>query len=57
MDRRLKIRRLLHELDKSIGLDILFYTPEEVEQFKDHPSSFLHHILATGVTVYDRKTI
>jgi uncharacterized protein len=57
LDRRLKIRRLLHELDKSIGLDILFYTPEEVEQFKDHPSSFLHHILATGVTVYDRKTV
>jgi uncharacterized protein len=55
LDRRLKVRRLLHDLDKSIGLDILFYTPEEVEQFKDHPSSFLHHILATGVTVYDRK--
>jgi predicted nucleotidyltransferase len=55
LDRRLKVRRLLHDLDKNIGLDILFYTPEEVEQFKDHPSSFLHHILATGVTVYDRK--
>lgn len=55
LDRRLKVRRLLHDLDKSIGLDIVFYTPEEVEQFKDHPSSFLHHILATGVTVYDRK--
>ena len=57
MDRRLKVRRLLHELDKNIGLDILFYTPEEVERLKDHPSSFLHHILATGVTVYDRNTI
>jgi predicted nucleotidyltransferase len=55
LDRRLKVRRLLHDLDKNIGLDILFYTPEEVEQFKDHPSSFLHHILATGVTVYDRR--
>ncbi|AEB10440.1 nucleotidyltransferase domain-containing protein [Desulfobacca acetoxidans] len=55
LDRRLKVRRLLHDLDKNIGLDILFYTPEEVERFKDHPSSFLHHILATGVTVYDRK--
>jgi uncharacterized protein len=57
LDRRLKVRRLLHELDKSIGLDILFYTPEEVERFKDHPSSFLHHVLTTGVTVYDRKTL
>ena len=55
LDRRLRVRRLLHELDKSIGLDILFYTPEEVEKFQDHPSSFLHHVLTTGVTVYDRK--
>ena len=57
LDRRLKVRRLLHELDQSIGLDILFYTPEEVERFKDHPSSFLHHVLTTGITVYDRKTL
>ena len=57
LDRRLKVRRLLHDLDKSVGLDILFYTPEEVERFKDHPSSFLHHVLTTGITVYDRKTL
>jgi uncharacterized protein len=57
LDRRLKVRRLLHELNKNIGLDILFYTPEEVERFKDHPSSFLHHVLTTGITVYDRKAI
>lgn len=57
LDRRLKVRRLLHDLDKSVGLDILFYTPEEVERFKDHPSSFIHHVLTTGITVYDRKTL
>jgi predicted nucleotidyltransferase len=57
LDRRLKVRRLLHDLDKNVGLDILFYTPEEVEQFKNHPSSLLNHILATGVTVYDRKIV
>jgi predicted nucleotidyltransferase len=39
LDRRLKVRRLLHDLDKNIGLDIFFYTPKEVEQFKDHPTS------------------
>ena len=57
LDRRLRVRRLLHELDKRIGLDILFYTPEEVERFKDHPSSFLHNVLTTGITVYDRKAL
>lgn len=49
LDRRLKIRRLLLELNKKIGLDILFYTPEEAEYFKREPSSFLCHILDTGV--------
>jgi uncharacterized protein len=57
LDRRSKVRRLLEDLDKSIGLDILFYTPEEVEKFQDHPSSFIHHVLTTGVTVYDRKAL
>jgi predicted nucleotidyltransferase len=55
LDRRLKIRRLLHDLNKRIGLDILFYTPEEAEFFKHEPSSFLRHILDTGLVVYDRK--
>ena len=57
LDRRLRVRRLLYELNKRIGLDLLFYTPEEVERFKDHPSSFLHHVLATGITIYDKKTV
>ena len=57
LDRRLRVRRLLYDLNKKIGLDILFYTPEEAEFFMQEPSSFLCHILDTGIVVYDRQNI
>jgi predicted nucleotidyltransferase len=57
LERRLRVRRLLREVDKAIGLDILFYTPEEVELFSQEPASFLCQILKTGITVYDRQTL
>jgi predicted nucleotidyltransferase len=55
VERRLKVRRLLRELDERLGLDIFFYTPEEAASLTDEPSSFLRQILNTGVTIYDRE--
>jgi predicted nucleotidyltransferase len=55
VERRLKVRRLLRELDERLGLDIFFYTPEEAALLTDEPSSFLRQILNTGVTIYDQK--
>ena len=57
LDRRLKVRRLLREFDASIGLDILFYTPEEAALLATEPAAFLRQILATGVTVYDKQNL
>jgi len=55
LDRRLKVRRLLREFDQAIGLDILFYTPEEADLLIKEPSSFLSQIMAHGITVYDKE--
>ena len=57
LDRRLKVRRLLRDLDERIGLDILFYTPEEADLLAHEPASFLRQILATGVTIYDKQNL
>lgn len=55
VDRSIKVRRLLRELDQNIGLDILFYTPGEAALLAEEPSSFLRRILHNGVTTYDRE--
>ncbi|MDD3582154.1 MAG: nucleotidyltransferase domain-containing protein [Desulfobacca sp.] len=57
LDRRLKVRRLLIEYDRNIGLDILFYTPEELALLENEPASFLRQLLASGITVYDQKNL
>lgn len=35
------------------GMDILVYTPEEMEAWKDNQYSMVHEILSTGKTLYD----
>lgn len=55
LDRRLQVRRLLGEIDRARGLDILFYTPEEAALLMQEPSSFLRHVVATGMTVYEQE--
>lgn len=37
-----------------ISVDILVYTPKEVEMWKDASASFIHHILKTGKLVYEK---
>jgi len=57
LERRSMVRRLLADIDERIGLDILFYTPEEAHLFANEPASFLHSILENGLKVYDEKTL
>ena len=54
VDRVLEIRRLFGQAP--CPLDVIVYTPAEVEQWGGVPSSFLHQILAQGKTLYGRST-
>jgi predicted nucleotidyltransferase len=42
-------------LRASVALDLLVYTPQEIEQMRDRP--FLRHILRTGKVLYERKPV
>ena len=35
------------------GMDILVYTPKEMEEWKDNPYSMAHEIISTGKTLYE----
>jgi predicted nucleotidyltransferase len=38
------------------GMDIVVYTPEEIERGKRTPVSFVSSVLQEGKTLYDRRT-
>ena len=38
------------------GMDIVVYTPEEIERGKRTPVSFISSVLQEGKTLYDRRT-
>lgn len=39
---------------RDFALDVLVYTPKEVEEWKYATASFIHHILKTGALVYEK---
>jgi predicted nucleotidyltransferase len=39
-----------------VRIDVHVYTPEEVVAYAGDPLSFLHSVLTTGRTVFDRST-
>ena len=41
---------------RRVPIDILAYTPAEVQRCMQVPSSFVRHILATGKVLYDRNS-
>jgi len=47
------MRRIYAELDRTIDVDVLWYTPEEVRRLQSS-SSFVRHALATGRLLYER---
>ncbi len=55
LERRLKLRRMLSEYDRSIGLDLLVYTPDEFEMLAKEPSSFIFSAIRHGTKIYDRE--
>jgi len=56
LERRLKLRRLLLEYDRNIGLDLLVYTPEEFDLLAKEPSSFIYSAIRQGKIIYDHET-
>ena len=55
LERRLKLRRMLRDFDKRIGLDLLVYTPEEFEMLAAQRSSFVYSAIKKGKAIYERK--
>ena len=56
LERRLKLRKLLIDYDRDLGLDLLVYTPEEYNMLINEPSSFIYSITQNGLKLYDQKT-
>ncbi|MYA24565.1 MAG: nucleotidyltransferase domain-containing protein [Gemmatimonadetes bacterium] len=54
LERALETRRLLEGID--CPLDIVVYTPAELDYWKEAPSSFASQILAEGTTLYERNS-
>lgn len=49
-ERRLPIYRLLH--DFKFPIDLLVYTPEEIEYWKDTPMAFITQVYNEGRVIY-----
>lgn len=54
VDRALKIRNLFKQVP--CPMDIVVYTPKEVEDWGQVPSSFIYQILSEGRLLYERTT-
>ena len=57
LERRLKLRRMLLEYDRRIGLDLLVYTPAEFKMLQEEPSSFVSSVIRQGKKIYDSEAI
>lgn len=42
---------------RRVPVDILAYTPSEVQRCLESPASFVRHILTTGKVIYDRHSL
>ncbi len=51
--RTMQLRTIL--LGSKIPMDLIVYTPNEVEKAKDEKYSFVYEVLNSGKTVYERK--
>jgi predicted nucleotidyltransferase len=56
LERRMKLRRMLSEYDRNIGLDLIVYTPDEFEMLAKEPSSFIFSVIRQGIKIYDHET-
>ena len=51
--RTMQLRKML--FGSKIPMDVIVYTPNEVESEKDEKYSFVYEVLNSGKTVYERK--
>jgi uncharacterized protein len=51
--RTMQLRRML--IGSQIPMDLIVYTPSEVDKEKDEKYSFVYEVLNSGKTVYERK--
>lgn len=56
LERRLKLRKMLAEYDRKVGLDLLIYTPDEFEMLSKETSSFISSAIKQGIKIYDHET-
>lgn len=52
-ERAIQLRRML--FGSKVPMDLIVYTPNEVESEKDEKYSFVYEVLNSGKTVYERK--
>jgi uncharacterized protein len=52
-ERTIQLRRML--FGSQVPMDLIVYTPSEVENEKDEKYSFVYEVLNSGKTVYERK--
>ena len=55
LERRIKLRKMLLEYDRRIGLDLLVYTPDEFKMLEKEPSSFIFSAIKKGKKIYDSE--
>jgi uncharacterized protein len=51
--RTAQVRKLLY--GAMIPIDLIVFTPKEILESKDNQSSFVHQVLNTGRTLYERN--
>ena len=50
--RTVQVRKMLY--GSMIPIDLIVYTPEEIEESKENKFSFVYEVLNTGKTLYER---
>ena len=54
IERGLEIKKLLRKYKMCFAIDLLIYTPEELEQENFGKNSFINNVLEEGKVVYER---
>jgi hypothetical protein len=53
-ERTVQVRKLLY--GARIPIDLIVYTPKEIEESKENRFSFVHEVLKTGKTLYEQAS-
>jgi uncharacterized protein len=52
--RAVQVRRMIY--GSMIPIDLIVYTPKEIDESKDNKFSFVYEVLNTGKTIYERAS-